>query len=312
MTKRIEYIDIMRGIAILLVVFEHCIGSMSNTTAAIVLSFHMPLFFFISGCCVKPLTSVVGGGKILIIKKVRTIFLPQVTLGFIGILSSIILDVLLKRSYPISEVDFITPFTTWFLPVLFIMELTMMPILALFKNRWAIMILAAMVFVVYYFTSYNDVCYVQQSIAALFFGLLGYASRPLLDKYNNSESKYKGFGWLSLLLVALLSTLNDPVGMYINQYGDKILFMLISLLGIYSILDISVSLRNTSFLQWCGRMSIIIYVWQFSLSRVSMAVVNQLPLDSCYAYILSFFICFALLLPITYLSNKYIYSLFGK
>ena len=60
--KRLEYIDIMRGVAILLVVFEHCIGSLQDNTAAIILSFHMPLFFFISGCCFS--NSGMRGGNI--------------------------------------------------------------------------------------------------------------------------------------------------------------------------------------------------------------------------------------------------------
>lgn len=57
--KRIrdDRIDVMRGIAILLVVLQHSIGS-SNIVGKSILSFHMPLFFVISGYLAKPL----GGG----------------------------------------------------------------------------------------------------------------------------------------------------------------------------------------------------------------------------------------------------------
>ena len=58
-SKRIEYIDIAKGIGILLVVFGHVVwggnypmphaGFISN----LIYSFHMPLFFIISGMCIK-------------------------------------------------------------------------------------------------------------------------------------------------------------------------------------------------------------------------------------------------------------------
>jgi len=50
MTKRIEYIDIARGIGILLVVLGHNdFGYISPFGHKLIYSFHMPLFFFLSG-----------------------------------------------------------------------------------------------------------------------------------------------------------------------------------------------------------------------------------------------------------------------
>ena len=52
--KRYHYIDVAKGIGILLVVFQHCLGGgelgvfLPSIQKAIA-SFHMPLFFFISG-----------------------------------------------------------------------------------------------------------------------------------------------------------------------------------------------------------------------------------------------------------------------
>ena len=57
---RIQWVDVSRGIAIILVVFGHVIGNAQAAATIsgtvwkiihdIVYSFHMPLFFFISGC----------------------------------------------------------------------------------------------------------------------------------------------------------------------------------------------------------------------------------------------------------------------
>lgn len=309
MTKRLEYIDIMRGIAILLVVFEHCIGSLKNPTAGIILFFHMPLFFFISGSCIKS----TGVGKSLYIKKLKTILFPQVTLGIICIATTILFDVIIKRTIGITQVDYITPFGNWFLPTLFFMEMVMLPIIFNVRDRKFIGLIALLFFVVFYFTSYTGIQYVQQTLAALVFGLLGYMARPWLDKYNESTNKYKGMGWLALLFVALLSTYNDPVGMYINQYGNKLMFLLTSLIGIYAILDISVSLRNTTFLQWCGQVSIIIYILQFFLVRVGMVVSTYLTRGTNHwGYIITFFIVMLLIVPMTKVCSNYFPFLFGK
>lgn len=54
MSKRIEYIDIARGIGILLVVLAHNdFGFISQYGYEVIYSFHMPLFFFLSGYFVK-------------------------------------------------------------------------------------------------------------------------------------------------------------------------------------------------------------------------------------------------------------------
>lgn len=55
MTQRITYLDSLRGFAILLVIVGHFIqynyeSSIRNDIFNIIYSFHMPLFFFLSGC----------------------------------------------------------------------------------------------------------------------------------------------------------------------------------------------------------------------------------------------------------------------
>ncbi|HNQ95070.1 MAG TPA: acyltransferase family protein, partial [Anaerolineales bacterium] len=54
MPKRIEYIDIARGIGILLVVLAHNdFGFISQYGYQVIYSFHMPLFFLLSGYFIK-------------------------------------------------------------------------------------------------------------------------------------------------------------------------------------------------------------------------------------------------------------------
>lgn len=47
--KRLEYIDIARGIGIVLVVLGHCLSQLDGGLRTFIYSFHMPLFFALAG-----------------------------------------------------------------------------------------------------------------------------------------------------------------------------------------------------------------------------------------------------------------------
>lgn len=49
--KRKSELDVYRGIAMILVVLGHSIGSIQDPINWYIISFHMPIFFFISGIC---------------------------------------------------------------------------------------------------------------------------------------------------------------------------------------------------------------------------------------------------------------------
>lgn len=51
-SSRIPFYDVAKGIGIILVVFGHL--TTNNTISAIIYSFHMPFFFFVSGVFAKP------------------------------------------------------------------------------------------------------------------------------------------------------------------------------------------------------------------------------------------------------------------
>ena len=68
MKERVEYIDVARGIAMLLVILGHCNQTVDCTLNRFILSFHMPLFFFLSGIfattTTKGIKNLMGGGKV--------------------------------------------------------------------------------------------------------------------------------------------------------------------------------------------------------------------------------------------------------
>lgn len=97
-TKRIEYIDALRGFTMILVVFAHIeafsMFGMQHTTflGSIFQSFRIPLFFFISGYIAFKATAP---NKNLVLKKLRIQLIPATVFGLIfchGNISGYILD----------------------------------------------------------------------------------------------------------------------------------------------------------------------------------------------------------------------------
>ncbi len=82
---RIDYIDEIRGLAILLVVMGHIIQfngiSTNNPVFEFIYSFHMPLFFAISGYITQKVTHInnINQYILFIKKKCRSLIVPLLT-----------------------------------------------------------------------------------------------------------------------------------------------------------------------------------------------------------------------------------------
>lgn len=80
--KRLEYVDVMRGIAISLVVVGHLLQfnglATDNSVFEFIYSFHMPLFFAISGYITQKVTCIDSIDRLIIYykKKILSIALP--------------------------------------------------------------------------------------------------------------------------------------------------------------------------------------------------------------------------------------------
>lgn len=140
MNNRNSTIDISKGIGILLVVFGHnwIVSHDSGELFRIIFSFHVPLFFFMSGLFLKPSDSL----KQFIFKKADTLLKPYwAFLSFVGIL---------KLCNPFSSVKptvweyfsgvfyatgpTIEGVSLWFLPHLFISSIGAMIVLYVTRN----------------------------------------------------------------------------------------------------------------------------------------------------------------------------------
>lgn len=82
--SRIHYIDVFRGLLMLMVVLGHSIGNTTDPVNRFILSFHMPAFFLLSGMCFKPKTNDYHISQALK-RKSRSLLWPYLTLSLVGV-----------------------------------------------------------------------------------------------------------------------------------------------------------------------------------------------------------------------------------
>ena len=126
-SKRIDYVDHLKGFAILLVVMSHVIGKTLGYDHIFLLnvitSFYMPLFMFLSGLCCRKKNNLLYN----IIKKMKRLLVPFVLFGllrcfFINENWIHLFDTELKVGYWFLFVLFVIFVIYYFLQGIFILE----------------------------------------------------------------------------------------------------------------------------------------------------------------------------------------------
>lgn len=311
MNQRIKFIDVTRGMAMLLVIFGHCFITETVLLNRYILSFHMALFFLVSGMFIKPTFSkelLIGGGK-----KARSILIPQIAV------------VLLASMRPIahhfvngSEVDYLKQFSffsVWFLPVLFFCVATFLIIgcvINLNKIKNKILCLSISLIIVpfavyanrYGFTGFLH-CVLILPVAFTFYMLGNILKRSitLLERHHNNK-----MGMLAIAAVgfgALVAYTNSPVDFYRNSYGNLLLFYIGAVLGCFALLYLGSFLTSSKLCKYIGKNSIAFYVWNFTLPWMAInACRPMLSIIGVESPTILAFVSFAVALPIFFMIVK--------
>ncbi len=143
MPKRIEYLDIAKGIGILLVVLGHNdLGAISPFFYQVIYSFHVPLFFFLSGYFINTAVSFFDYSR----KRFHSVLKPYLFTIFLIYFVSVSFEKMgfqnaivriVKALY--GSIDYIDWGQLWFLPNLFVVSLyafLFIWITSKLQNRW--------------------------------------------------------------------------------------------------------------------------------------------------------------------------------
>ena len=195
--KRNLTLDFARGFAILLMIYDHIIGH-----GKVITSFHMPLFFIISGYLLKdqPFRQTLK-------KKAKGLLLPYLEFAGLAILVGFFKAIFILHAnwqatgkYLFHKmVDTLCArdiWLLWFLLALFEALMIYVGIKCLTKNRYMQIILVLLVFVLGYCLSQKygsaNFYYLDQGMMAVLFVAVGDAAKKL------SREKLYRFSWMRM------------------------------------------------------------------------------------------------------------------
>lgn len=312
--KRIEYIDIAKGIGILLVVLGHNYNLKENAPFIFrfIFSFHIPLFFFLSGFIFHLPSTFIEMVK----KRFSSLLLPFLTtifllyfmdafftgMNFVVIVSRLAKSVLYAGGFYIEWVQL------WFLPHLFIVSIFAYVMLKFISNkyiRWILLIagLAVSQHVISYFwpfrvmvsgeiANYGGLPYSFDLILICgFFFLLGNEigkldlSKPLSNWLLLPASF---FGLLALNLYS-----NARLDIFMRTFDSLWINTLEAVLGIIFVLSLSVQIKKYSsklsfVLTYFGRISLFILIFHWYIQEIWRVKLLELIINPALIIIGSF------------------------
>lgn len=277
--SRIDYIDVAKGIGLIAVVFGH-LYTYGGGISRIIFSFHMPLFFILSGYCFSP--ERITDFENYLIKKVKSLLLPYAIFCLIGFTFTFCIpswrSVLSKST--LVEVFFNTQPETlhvgqiWFLVCLFWVE-----ILAYFVYKYIlsrmhpvgiIIVLGLLIWIANAVPAVNIGLFIygrwpfkmDSALMAMVFYFIGYYIKQL-RLFEMLANRRLLLCLICAVCIALDSTLAYRVLGWVNictmAYNNVFLYLLCAFWGSIGIISLAMLLRNCNILMALGRNSLILF-----------------------------------------------------
>lgn len=272
MTKRIEFVDLAKGICILLVVLLHVFGDMSGVVIKIMNLFRMPLYFVLSGLFFKTYDGFIPFFK----KKTNKLLIPfSFFFFFIVVPTTILLDI--KNGIDITwssvfldvngKLNLGIDGTMWFLLCLFFINIFFYVIFLLSKrNLITIIVLSCICGITGYLLNMKNqylLLWMDSSLTAMPFFMLGYVMRKHSSVLTEDFSR-KDF----VLSIAALGVLllvfgfneycgTDVIGFARNEYNVHLLSLYVG--------GMAGTLLVLLFSKYFGKLPIVSYIGRYSI-----------------------------------------------
>ncbi|MFT3919599.1 acyltransferase family protein [Cloacibacterium sp.] len=342
LNNRINWIDNAKAIGIFLVFYGHYIeffGRQEEYNIArhqfrLIYSFHMPLFFIISGFFLKK-----NQFDIKIIKHLfKQIIIPIISFAILTVpfwyfYNDISLkEILTKALYYIGGSAPLN-ITTWFLFCLFSAKIFTL-IIGLQENLYKNIITSILLLSAGYFITNNinliqnytkigkNFWYIHEGIIASGFLYLGYVIFDYLKKLNNQKN-LKIFLLIISCLLFMFSYYfikNDINSMVNSSHGKFFPFIIHAILGSITIIILGMVIPSNKILSFYGKNTLILlglngFFFHFLNKDISNLTINfthnswfDLSINSTLYCLISLIICY----PFINLFNKYLPQYFGK
>jgi fucose 4-O-acetylase-like acetyltransferase len=323
---RFDWIDQARGLSIFLVVYGHNFP----VTEPYIYSFHVPLFFFISGMFHPKIVSAAVIGR-----RAKMILIPY----FIWALALYLFWLFLGRNYGQSVISNSSPLDNligvfyaqggqdfmdwgipmWFLPCIFMVFVFFSAIQKL-GERWA-MILAVFIAVAVgfcwaEFAGIHLPWSVDVALVSCGFYALGLYLKPTLIAID----RMKGLALFFILLVVNFAAFQyntEKVDMYRSIYGNPLLFFVSGIAGSLACVLLFKTVPVFKFLSYIGRHTIVLlatHIRMLTLIKLFAVLIFGITVFD-FSELEKFLLAVAqivLAIPIIWLVNKYAPVLDGK
>lgn len=280
--KRINWIDYAKGFGILCVIFGHNIDSAIGHKW--VYTFHMPMFFVLSGMIICLKQEQKQTMKEIFLKKMTTLIYPYV--GF-SIMMNVIAYIGLRffnySSWVAQSMEYFSinvmrsiigdgVGTLWFLPALFWGELLFLLVLKINKkvvNIAAVVIVLVNSYVMSFHLNMVEgitnhllhllVSDVMKWIVAFSFVAIGYTSFNVVKKITTEMDIVKkiAFGIGALLVNCLLGMNNSVINLFELEIGNLFLYYGAAVTGTFFVIIICSMINNINYLRYIGVNSLL-------------------------------------------------------
>lgn len=308
--NRLQYIDMTKGFGILLVILGHAYPV--NEIRIWLHSFHMPLFFIISGCLFYYSEGFNKSIRNLFKSRVKVLLRPYILFNIVFILINYVLSRFTVDSL-VNDINTVIRLNglvaLWFLPALFISELSFIIINKIFKSNKLIVLFIAFLFTISILVakSYLKYIVILRSFIGLGFFAIGY--------YGFKYIKELELRWSLIILLIIiniaLSNINGFVDLFQLQFNNILLYIVSSLLGTFSIVLAFKKFDTINILVYLGKNSLIVMcTHQCIMSFIRVITKNDLTGIISGLVLCILVVCIEL--PIIKLINRYVPFIIGK
>lgn len=267
-TKRIEFIDLAKGVCILFVVMMHC-----NINLPYAAYIRMPLYFILSGLFFKQY----GGGFDFFIKKTNKIFIPFISFFLFSYIIYLFLSVIqpnLRINSQVEQFSLLDPFYSricinnplWFLLSLFCSNIIFYFINTIIRNIYNQFFLIIILGGVGAYLNHAGIIlpiYLNKTLAFLPFFYFGRCIKHIGILYEKNSVKNDILLFVFFLLIFFLFA-DDNLYLVDFQYLYN---YLICLVGVLALLLLLKFVKKLPLVSYYGRYSIIVlctHYWVFN------------------------------------------------
>lgn len=329
-TKRIDWIDALKGLGMFFVIWGHAFSTNKGIIRRYIYSFHMPLFFFASG--LSSLKDLELDFKTFLSKKIKTLLIPYFVVNLFAIVINYILiyfniieytplwEYLIGTIYSHDEVFLIPIGPSWFIITLFLVQVLFYLINKLSKNDYQLFNYSIICALFGYLNSISKYeiygpWHIETVFTAVFFYFLGNIFIKNINKIEQLFiNKKKAFVLgLCLFLISFFFQLdNQNVSMHVNQYGAIVSFYISSLSSIFGLyILVNLFLSKSVVFKSIGKYSLFYLLYHYFFILIYQHYF-EFFLSGNLSYFFLAIIVSLVMFPFSFLINKYCSFMLGK